>query len=137
MMIFSFKIVDFAFKTMDFVLKNDEFRKADDVSWLSWGCGLPPTNATTNKNYYAAGNILLGAAPISVGGVNSTDGAHVCCNNVRRIQTRNVVLNTRSCVSKTRNVAFKMMNFADANSQCRRESGRWCGCGKQHYHAGE
>ena len=62
---------------------------ADDVSWLSWGCGIKPTNSTTNKNYFAAGNIFLGNAPISVGpcGTNGTDG-HVCCNNTL---TRNAV----------------------------------------------
>jgi len=57
---------------------------ADDVAWLSYGCGLAPTNSTTCKNYYAAANIFLGNVPISVSGQcaapASADG-HVCCNN--------------------------------------------------------
>ena len=40
---------------------------ADNVAWLSYGCGLPPTNSTTNKNYLATGNIFLGLEPISIG----------------------------------------------------------------------
>ena len=53
-------------------------------SWLSWGCGLAPTNATTNKNYHVAGNILLGPEGQDAITVeckyNNTDN-HVCCNN--------------------------------------------------------
>ena len=56
---------------------------ADDVAWLSYGCGLAPTNSTTCKNYHAAANIFLGNAPISVSGQCAApamaDG-HVCCN---------------------------------------------------------
>lgn len=62
---------------------------ADDVSWLSWGCDVPPTNLTTNKNYRASGNIFLGPAPISVAacGTNTSKNT-VCCNNT---MTKNAV----------------------------------------------
>lgn len=78
---------------------------ADDVSWLSWGCGIPPTNSTTNKNYHASANIFLGAAPISVAacGTNNTDG-HACCNNTL---TNNAVSKTVDGVGVFANVLTK------------------------------
>ena len=50
-------------------------------SWPSWGCGLAPTNATTNKNYYVAGNIFLGPSPITAECKYNNTDSHVCCNN--------------------------------------------------------
>ena len=64
---------------------------ADDVAWLSYGCGLAPTNSTTCKNYRASANIFLGNAPISVSAQcahPATADGHVCCNTTL---TRNAV----------------------------------------------
>ena len=64
---------------------------ADDVAWLSYGCGLAPTNSTTCKNYHASANIFLGNAPISVSAQcahPATADGHVCCNTTL---TRNAV----------------------------------------------
>ena len=62
-----------------------------NVSWLSYGCGLAPTDGATNKNYWVEGNVLASDfAPThnaqQTGCCNSSAcakaaGYHVCCNN--------------------------------------------------------
>ena len=68
-------------------------RKPGDQPWAwpSWGCGIPPTNASTNKNYVVEGNILLGPVPVTVACKYNNTEAHVCCNNT---VTRNAVNST-------------------------------------------
>jgi hypothetical protein len=75
------------------------------VSWLSYGCGLAPTNATTNKNYFVEGNIFAGplAATITACGTNSTARqGHVCCNNT---VIHNALNSTQPAAAPSGNVA--------------------------------